>query len=227
MSKLYLKFDQSRYDNQIKMISNIAKIYTDAANELLKLDVKGYKAENLINGDFITLFDEYHKSEHSKIKDPVFKKLSYEKYLDLRELDTTKLEELQSEHEKRKNFCFELYEVNDLFFTKAETNQTRNISFAKAMNSAPVKRRYTIDKVLSFKGNKAIINIPKKPFEVHALNRNQIDLMQDVSDFINTSRKLGLTYEKVKPHIAVYLSDLSIDLKTFSFDFNEILKSRL
>jgi hypothetical protein len=78
------------------------------------------------------------------------------------------------------------------------------------------------------------VDIPKKPFEVHALNKLQIDLLQDVSDYVAASSKLGLEYRDVLKVVEVYIkwtdwrpTGLSYDLKTIEFSYNKILNQKL
>jgi hypothetical protein len=113
-------------------------------------------------------------------------------------------------------------------------NRTRDTSYLEAMKLAPEKKVYKVFDFLSFKGNTVKVDVPKKPFEVHALNKSQIDLMQDVTDYVMASRKLGLKYSDVLKVVEDYIkwtdgrpTGLSFDLKQIQFDFNKILNQRL
>jgi len=114
-------------------------------------------------------------------------------------------------------------------------NRTRDTSYLEAMKLAPEKKVYKVFDFLSFnKGNTAKINIPKEPFSVHALNKAQIDLLQDVSDYVAASSKLGLEYRDVLKVVEVYIkwtdgrpTGLSYDLKNIEFSYNNILNQRL
>jgi hypothetical protein len=232
MSKLFLTTDQENYNRYLNQIISYGEIYTTASKELVNLDVKGYKAENLINGNFLVIFHEYHKNEHAQ---PQWANLgiSYEKYLNLKEFDTTKLEALESEHNRITGLEFKLYETNNLFFTYA-SNKTRDTSYLEAMKLAPERASYKVFDLLTFSGNKAKVEIPKKPFEVHALNKAQIDLLQDVTDYVNASGKLGLEYRDILKNVEKYVkwengrsTGLSFDLKQIQFSYNNILNQRL
>jgi hypothetical protein len=232
MSKLFLTTNQQSFERYQNQIIAFGDVYTNAAKELIKLDVSGYKAENLINGGFVSLFHDHHKNEHQKIEWERLK-ISYLKYLDLKEFDLTKLEALDAEHERIIELKFELYETNDSFFSFCE-NRSRDTSYQKALTFAPEKLTYKVFDFLSFKGNTAKVDIPKKPFEVHALNKSQIDLMQDVTDYVTASSKLGLKYSDVLKVVEDYVkrtdgrpTGLSFDFKTIHFDFNKILSQRL
>ena len=232
MSKLFLTTNQQSFERYQNQMIEFGEVYTNASKELANLDIQGIKAENLINGGFVALFHEYHKAEHAQ---PEWErlKISYLKYLDLKELDTTRLEALESEHERIIGLEFKLYETNDSFFSFAE-NRTRDTSYQKALTFAPEKLTYKVFDFLSFKGNTAKVDIPKKPFEVHALNKAQIDLLQDVSDYVAASSKLGLEYRDVLKVVKVYIkytdgrpTGLSYDLKNIEFSYNNILNQRL
>jgi hypothetical protein len=233
MSKLFLTTDQENYNRYLNQIISYGEIYTTASKELIKLAVKGCKAENLTNGGFLALFHDHHKNEHAQ---PQWANLgiSYEKYLNLKEFDLTKLQELEAEHERILALEFKLYETNDSFFRMAENRASRDSSYQKALTFAPEKKVYKVFDFLSFKGNTAKVDIPKKPFEIHALNSAQIDLLQDVSDYVAASSKLGLEYRDVLKVVEVYIkwtngrpTGLSYDLKNIEFSYNNILNQRL
>jgi len=232
MSKLFLTTDQENYNRYLNQIISYGEVYTTASKELVNLDVKGYKAENLINGGFVALFHDHHKQEHSQ---PEWANLGirYEKYLELKEFSLEKLEALEAEHERIIELKFELYETNDSFFSFSEY-RTRDSSYQKALTFSPEKKVYKVFDFLSFKGNTAKVDIPKKPFEIHALNKAQIDLLQDVSDYVNASSKLGLEYRDVLKVVENYVKwkdgrpvGLSFDLKKIEFSYNKILSKRL
>ena len=233
MSKLFLTTDQQSFERYQNQIITYSEIYIQASKELIKLDVKGYKAQNLTNGGFVALFHDHHKQVHSQ---PEWANLGirYEKYLELKEFDLTKLQELEAEHERIIELKFELYETNDSFFSFSENRASRDSSYQKALTFAPEKKVYKVFDFLSFKGNTAKVDIPKKPFEVHALNKLQIDLLQDVSDYVAASSKLGLEYRDVLKVVEVYIkwtdwrpTGLSYDLKTIEFSYNKILNQKL
>jgi hypothetical protein len=232
MSKLFLTTDQQSFERYQNQIITYSEIYIQASKELIKLDVKGYKAQNLTNGGFVALFHDHHKQEHQKIEWANLG-IRYEKYLNLKELELGKLEALEAEHETIRNLEIELYATNNSFFTYAES-QTRNTLYQEAMKLSPEKLTYKVFDFLSFKGNTAKVDIPKKPFEIHALNKLQIDLLQNISDYVDASRKLGLKYSDVLKVIENYVkfsegrpTGLSFDLKTVEFSFNKILNQKL
>ena len=232
MSKLFLTTDQQAFERYQNQMINFGAVYTNAAKELINLDVKGYKAENLINGGFVALFHDHHKNEHAQ-PEWARLKISYEKYLNLKEIDFSKLEALQAEHERIVELEFKLYETNNSFFTYA-SNETRNTLYIEAMKLAPEKKVYKVFDFLSFKGNTVKVDLPIKPFEIHALKKSQIDLLQDVSDYVAASSKLGLEYRDVLKVVEVYIkftdgrpTGLSYDLKTIEFSYNKILNQKL
>ena len=232
MNNLFLTTNQKSFERYQNQMIEFGEVYIQVSKELIKLAVKGCKAENLTNGGFLALFHDHHKNEHAQ---PQWANLgiSYEKYLNLKEFDTSKLEALESEHNRITGLEFELYETNDSFFSFAE-NRTRDTSYQKALTFAPEKKVYKVFDFLSFKGNTVKVEIPKKPFEVHALNKAQIDLLQDVTDYVNASGKLGLKFRDILKTVEVYIkftdgrpTGLSHDLKNIEFSYNNILNQRL
>ena len=232
MNKLFLSTDQQQFQRYQNQIITYSEIYIQASKELARLDVKSHKAESLTNGGFLEKFHQYHKAEHAQ---PEWErlKISYLKYLDLKELNVEKLSALESEHDQITGLKFELYEFNNSFFTYAES-QTRNTLYQEAMKLSPEKKVYKVVDLLTFKGNIAKVDIPKKPFEIYALNKLQIDLLQNISDYVDASRKLGLKYSDVLKVVENYVKrkdgrsvGLSFDLTTVEFSFNQILNQRL
>jgi hypothetical protein len=232
MNNLFLTTNQQSFKRYQNQMIEFGEVYIQVSKELSNLDISGYKAENLTNGGFLNLFHDHHKKEHAQ---PQWETLGikYEKYLDLKEYDLTKLEALESEHNRITGLEFELYETNDSFFSFAE-NRTRDTSYQKALTFAPEKKVYKVFDFLSFKGNTVKVEIPKKPFEVHALNKAQIDLLQDVSDYVNASSKLGLKFRDILKTVEVYIkwtdgrpTGLKQDLKNIEFSYNNILNQRL
>jgi hypothetical protein len=232
MNNLFLTTNQKSFERYQNQMIEFGEVYIQVSKELIKLAVKGCKAENLTNGGFLALFHDHHKNEHAQ---PQWANLgiSYEKYLNLKEFDLNKLQELEAEHERIIGLEFKLYETNDSFFRMAE-NRTRDTSYLEAMKLAPEKKVYKVFDFLSFKGNTVKVEIPKKPFEVHALNKAQIDLLQDVTDYVNASGKLGLKFRDILKTVEVYIkwtdgrpTGLSHDLKNIEFSYNNILNQRL
>jgi len=235
MSKLFLTTDPDNYNRYLHQIKTYSEIYIEASKELARLDVKSCKAESLTDGGFVALFHDHHKNEHAQ-PEWARLKIGYEKYLNLKEFDDlNKLEALEAEHESIKNLEIELYQINHSFFIYAENRASRDSSYQKALTFAPEKKVYRLfDDLLSFKENTAKINIPKEPFSVHALNKAQIDLLQNISDYVDASRKLGLKYSDVLKVIENYVkfsegrpTGLSYDLKTIEFSYNKILNQKL
>ena len=232
MSKLFLTTDPDNYNRYLHQIKTYSEIYIEASKELARLDVKSCKAESLTDGGFVALFHDHHKNEHAQ-PEWARLKISYEKYLNLKEIDFSKLEALQAEHERIVELEFKLYETNNSFFTYA-SNETRNTLYIEAIKLAPEKKVYKVFDFLSFKGNTVKVDLPIKPFEIHALKKSQIDLLQDVSDYVAASSKLGLEYRDVLKVVENYVkfsegrpTGLSYDLKNIEFSYNNILNQRL
>lgn len=234
---LKIGFDQKGYDSTIERITNAAQIYFDASRELEKLKVKNIKADDLLKGGFIDLFTKYQKNEYENSSSAKELDLTFEKFLDLRELNTSKLKELQEIHERNENTFIELYKYNDSFFRFAEARHFNNIKLKNALEQAPKKERFNILELFEIKNNKVKILLKKDMFDIYALNKEQIKLMHDVSDFIRSSKVIGLTYNDLWPHVGKYLHDdysliqqqktgqhgLSQDLSKIIFSYNKVL----
>jgi hypothetical protein len=230
-------FDDRGYESNIKSITTAAQIYFDAAKELRKLKVKGFRMESLTKGGFMGIFNDYQKKEYQKSKAAKELGLTYEKFLDLQELDTTKLKELEQRHEQMKDRTIDLYEYNNSFFHYAEIKKSTDARFRRALEIAPKKKSYKILKLFSISGSKVNILLSKEPFNVYALSQEQIQIMYDVADYVKASKAIGLQYNEVWPTVEKFLFDdsnlpreaqsgkrgLSRDLNEIIFGYNKIL----
>jgi hypothetical protein len=123
--------------------------------------------------------------------------------------------------------------VNNDFYQYCELNSKRDRKLAEVLKKAPKKRAYNVFELFEIKGNKVKINLPKKPYEIHALDKTQIQLMHNVTDFISKAKAIELTYNEVNPLVKKYLRPLnprfgdtpglSNDLNTIVFDYQKVL----
>lgn len=238
---LKIGFDQKGYESMVDRITNAAQIYFDASKELEKLKVKNIKADVLLEGGFIQLFTKHQKKEYENSILVKELDLTFEKFLELRELNTTRLQELEEMHERNKNYFIELYKYNNSFFQFAENRQTNNSLLKRSLERAPKKEKINILQLFEIKDNKVKILLNKEPFTVYAFNKEQIQIMHDVTEFIKCSKTLGLTYDNVWQHVEKYLHDdhslisqqktgqhgLSRDLSEIIFSYNKILTYKI
>ncbi len=234
-------FDEKGYENNLKLITGTAQIYIDADKELKKLKVKGFRADSLTNGGFMDIFNKYQKKEYQKSKAAKELGLTYEKFLDLQELDTTKLKELEQNHQLMKDRTVDLYEYNDSFFKYAELNKSTDTKFERVLEIAPSKKSYKLLKLFSISSGKVNVLLSKEPFDVYALKQEQIQIMYDVSDYVKASKAIGLQYKDVWPMVKKFLFDdsslpnetrsgkhgLSRDLNDVIFGYNKILTYKI
>lgn len=238
---LKIGFDLKAYDRNINQITNAAQIYFDASKELEKLKIKGIKVDELTKGGFMKIFLDYQKNEFEKSISAKELDLTFEKFLDLRDLNTTKLKELEDLHEKQKDKLIELFEYNDSFFKHAEFLQNTNPILKRALEKAPKKQSLQISKLFDIKNNKVKISLNSEPFNIYAFDKEQIQLMYNITDYIKAAKVIELTYSDVWTHVGKYLYDdysiisqhqtgehgLSQNLEKVIFSFNKVLTYKI
>jgi len=232
MSNLKIGFKEDSYNSKIEFINTAAQIFFDAEKELENQKAKDIKAESLTNGNFVKALHEYHKSQYEKSS---YKNdgISFEKFLNLLEVNTSELEKLEERFKAYQSRTIDLYEVNTDFYQYCELNKMSNHKLKAALEKAPTKKSYSVFDLFEIKGNKVKIDLPRKPFEIHAMDKTQIQLMHDVTDFISKAKALELKYNEVNPLIKKYLRPLnprfgdtpglSTDLNTIVFDYQKVL----
>ncbi|WP_157206821.1 hypothetical protein [Mariniflexile maritimum] len=238
---LKIGYDQKGYNATIERITNAANIYINASKELEKLKVKNIKSEDLLNGGFMDVFMKHQKNEYDNSASAKELDLTFEKFLELRDLNTSRLKELEQMHERTKDSIIELYQYNNSFFQYAEVRQNSNQQLKRALEKAPKKISYRILELFNIKDNKVIIALSKEPFSIYAFHKDQVQIMHDVTDFIKASKVIGLTYDDLWPHVGKYLYDdhsliqqqqtgehgLSRDLSKVIFSFNKVLTYKI
>jgi hypothetical protein len=238
---LKIGFDQKSYDSIIAQITNAAQVYFDTSKELEKLKIRGIKADLLTKGGFMKIFLDYQKNEFEKSVSAKELDLTFEKFLDLRDLNTEKLNELEDLHEKQKDKSIELFEYNNSFFNYAEIFQNSNFALKRALEKAPKKQSFQVSKLYDIKSNKIEISLKTEPFDIYAFNKEQIQLMYDIADYIKAAKVIELTYKDVWPYVEKYLHDdlvkipqhqtgehgLSQNLEKVIFSFNKVLTYKI
>ena len=109
------------------------------------------------------------------------------------------------------------------------------------MEKAPKKQSFQISKLYNIKNDKVIISLNKESFNIYAFNKEQIQLMYDITDYIKAAKVIELTYKDVWPYIEKYLYDdfvklpqhqtgehgLSQNLEKVVFSFNKVLAYKI
>lgn len=231
--KKELKFQEERYYAFEKQLNGFADILVSALNELEKQGVTGYNCEKLKQGNFLEIFENYHKKQ--KLKNDVTKNMIYEKFLDLYGYNNIELQKLQNTYISYLNRDFEFYAVNNSFYNYCKTVYRQNPTLKHFVEKSPTINRYKVFDFVSVRGNNIKVSIPKELFTIYATNQNQLNIISDIMNFVALAKRLDLNYKSVYEPLKKYLIDnsntfssnnklgLERDMETINFDYNKIL----
>ena len=234
--RIELEFDQSGYERLKNYATETGQIVLDAKRILENLEVKS-NAKELLDGEFVSMFHKHHKNAHANEKDGFAKRLSYEKYIEMLEFDITPLIELENNYKNRISKSDEYYRRNHRFYQYCEVRAPRNPFLKDFLDEAPGKTSLSIKDLFKISRNKVIVEIDTELFTLYTTNSKQIEVMNDITNFVKISKRLGLKREEDKPLINSYLFDdsfniqqfrrgkigLSLDLNTINFNNYKIL----
>ncbi len=229
--KVKLDFDQNGYDSLKNYVLETGEIILKAKTILNNLEVK-CNTKDLIDGEFISRFHEHHKNAHQNETDGFAKRLSYEKYIEMLELDTTPLIELESTYKSRVERSYEFYSKNNSFYKYCEFRAPRSAFLKDFLDDAPNKISILLKDLFKISRDKVIININEELFTLYTTNSKQILIINTVRELIKNCEMLGKKVDEVRPLIKEYLVEgnilsekigLSNDMKTINFNNNKIL----
>ncbi len=230
--KVKLDFDQEGYVSLENFVKETGGFLLSAKTVLENLEVN-CNAKDLLDGEFVAKFHEHHKKAHENEKDGFAKRLRYEKYIEMLELDITKLMELEADYKFRINKTYDFFKHNNSFYRHCEIHAPRNSFLKGFLDEAPSKVSLLIKELFKISRNKVIVNIDRDLFTLYTTNNRQIKIINDLLLLVDICKRLGKTSKEIKPLIKSYLVDdsnfnsskvaLSEDLETINFNYNKIL----
>ncbi len=229
--KVKLDFDQHGYDSLKNYALETGEIILKAKTILNNLEVK-CNAKDLIDGEFISRFHKHHKTAHQNETDGFAKRLSYEKYIEMLEYDTTPLIELESIYKTRTEKSYEFYPQNDKFYKYCEMRAPRSPFLKDFLDEAPSKVSILLKDLFKISRDKVVVNLNEEFFTLYTTNSKQILIINTVRELIKNCEKLGKKVDEVRPLIKEYLFEgniqsekigLSNDMKTINFNNNKLL----
>ena len=228
-SDLQIQYDQQGQDVLAQTVNACIKCVVDAREEFKNNKIEVKNLEELRNGNFVEILNNYAKAEYDKSATVKDLKLSFEDFKERRKIDSSKLEKLQNKYNNLRNMNEQLYDFNNGFFKHCESAYRSNDPFKKKIFSkAPKKRDYRIGDMFTITGNKVKLDLPKKPFEMYLLNKEQLHLMNSINKFIEVSKELDFELKFINDAVKKYLSnDSDYQLKNVVFNYNAILKQKL
>lgn len=226
---LKIQYDQAGKNHLDEIVNVCVNKLHEAKEELKRNKIKVKNLEELSDGNFVEIQDQYLKAEFEKSTAAKEFKLSFKDFKEKRKIDTSNLEELQTYYIQSINSVQQLYDFNNSFFKYCDSTLHSKDPFRKKLFSkAPKKRDYRTGDMFTITGNKVKINTPDKPFEMYLLNKKQKELMLSIEKFIEASKELNLELKFIHSAIDKYLSkDCDYQLKDVVFKYNEILKHNL
>lgn len=217
-----------QYNDFINYLTDVKNILDEVKNEFNKQSVHlNLTYEDLKAGNFVEIFEKYHKSERDKDqKVPVF-----EKYLEYYGLKSDKLLALEKRYNIWLEYKTSLYNTNDRFYSFYERNRKTDSNYNEIMARAPKKTNYTLFDFVIIKKDSLSIIVPKEPFNVYATSK-QKEVIKTVKEYVSLAKKLNVEHERIEPSIRKYLNKrgglnkkpgLTKDLTEINFDYNYIL----
>lgn len=231
--KKVLEFQEENYNAFNKQLNGFADLLRTALAELEKQGVTGYNCEKVKQGNFLQIFEDYHRKQ--QLKSQVTKNMIYEKFLELYGYNTIKLLKIQTSYLSYLNKDFSFHLINNSFYNYCKTFYNQKPALKSFVENAPDVNKYRIFDFVSVKGDNIEISTPKELFTIYATNRNQLNVIQDVISFVSIAKRLGLDYSSVNAPLKKYLLDssdsfmsnkqlgLSRDMNSINFDYNKIL----
>ena len=229
--KLKLDFDQNGYDSLKNYAMETGNMILKAKNILSNLDVK-CNAKDLLDGEFISRFHNYHKNAHQNETDGFAKRLSYEKYIEMLEYDTAPLMELESTYKARIEKSYEFYTYNHSFYKYCEYRAPRSAFLRDFLDNAPKRVSILLKDLFKISRDKVVVNVDEEFFALYTTNSKQILIINTIRELIKNCEILGKKVDEVRPLIRDYLIEsniysekigLSNDMKTINFNNNKIL----
>lgn len=210
-----LHFNESRYLSFKKSIYNHANILIVAAAELHRLGLTNIESEDLKDGQFTEHLLSFHKKEHAK--NASLKIVSFEKYLDLIELEYKNLQKLESKYLESIDTTFEFYPNNDPYFNYCRSRNPQALLKAKPKVYLKMSSLFTV------KGNDITVNLPNKYFKLYSTNQNQLEKIDEIDTYFNAAKKIEAKHKNVKEVLGKWVTKLDYTLKSYELNYNEIL----
>ncbi|MBP0903559.1 hypothetical protein ACFSKN_01540 [Mariniflexile gromovii] len=228
-----LEFQKERYELFNKNMNDFASIFCDVIKELGKQGIDGYSFEELKEGNFQKLFEDYHKNQ--QLKNEVTKNMIYEKYLDLYGYNDAELKKLETNYKRYLDREFSFYLINDSFYEYCKNNFKQNPLLKSFLENAPEIKIFKIFDFVNIKGNNIKIDVPEELFTLYATSHKQLETMKNIKEFVRVAKKLEMTSNDILEPLVKYLNHkdgsffingtkgLSDDLNTINFNYHKIL----
>lgn len=231
--KQLLFYEEQKQKNHEDVIKSIFNVLLEASKELKKNGVHGFTCEKLKDGNFVKIFNDYHKQQLAK--SPITKEMILEKYLELYGYNSKLLTKLENTYKTGINQEFLFYSFNHGFYKHCEVMYGYDSSLKAFLKDAPRKKSYKVFDFLTIKGDTCEISVPKELFSLYSTNGSQLKIMEKVKAYVQLSKELNIEYNDVLKPIEKYLDHkmntwagvnrkgLSQDLNEVNFDYFKIL----
>lgn len=212
-----LHFDEERYNQHLNTIRRQGLRLLEASAEMTKLGLPKTPPEKLLNGVFVNKVIEFHKKEWQG--NSAFKRVSFEKYQELIELDFTKLHELETDYNAMNEFTFSFYKKNHLFFDYCEHRFPDGL--VDAGNKVVVKLKDSF----KIKGDEIEVNLSNEYFKLYSTNHEQVKKINEIDQYIDLSRKFNAKYLTVKETLKDWLAELDFNLENHKINYYHLLQN--
>lgn len=217
--KHLLEFREDLYKSTVQSITEIGLKLVEAANEMEKLRLPRPKPKDLIDGIFVQHVTDFYKKEWAT--NPAFKHISFDKYLEFVELDTTKLQQLETLYNQGKNSKLSYYKFNNLFFRRFEHKRGGEETLKKAGNKIELK----YSELFKLQGDEVLVDLNEEYFKLYATSESQLEKITEIESFVKSARNLKVEYESIKSILGSLINDLSYDLSMVKINYHYLLQN--
>lgn len=216
-TKQLLSYDESFHADSIKGIEKVAMLLFVASKEIENLEAGTYSPDSLKDGKFLDTAIEFHKKEWQE--NTAFKRVSFDKYLEFIEMDFSKLEEIEKEYLAHLNSTREYYKINHPYFSWCEHR------FPEGLKNASGKVKLKFSDLFKINGDSIEVNLSDEYFKTYTSNAKQIEKLEEIKTFFESSKKLNVSYEIVKKALRYWTRDIAYDLSSMEIDYYYLLKN--
>ncbi|SFC61699.1 hypothetical protein SAMN04489722_1031 [Algibacter lectus] len=222
MTKQLLYYNQQAHENfKINTVRYIVDILHDIKKELenQKVDTSKFTLEYLAQNKPSEIFKAFYTAKRNKAD----KDFDYDSYLSNFNVNDKKLKELEELYTNLVNKTHKFYPINNDFYLTCDALYARNSKMEKALIKAPSKKVYSIDDFLKIRGNDYTIDVPKELYILYATNKNQLETIKNIDNYITACRNLNLDYKTAMAPVKEFVNSMDQDLKSYELNYNEIL----
>lgn len=214
-----LNFNEDAYNSHVETIQKTQTLFEDASAQLKQLGLT-VPPKSLMDGNIHGRAEKHYREKYESSS--FYKEgISFEKYMDLKEVTLESLMEVEETIKNHLASVFKFYPDQHDFYSYYELRREPEIN-----ERAGKKVELPITKLFRWVNEKEIeVLLDKKYFELYSTSKEQLQKIKDIEEFISASKKMAVPYELVKRAVGIWAKRISYDLTSYSINYFEVLKS--